>query len=196
MQFNRTVRNYPKDKPIAMEDFVLSPEQEKEILRLATKYKGEAEKCFGAKAYLSGCVLMGAAMEALLLSMVNCFPEIVASTKCAPKKNGKIKRLERWTFINLLVVAKELNWLPSGLLPEEEWNSANAKIGDYVEVVREIRNLIHPVRYVNDFGRKRFTKKYLEACFKIVDAASDYLSSLINDSLLIMLKEKERRKEN
>lgn len=177
-----------------MKDFTLSTEQEKEILRLATQYKREAEKCFGAKAYLSGCVLMGAAMEAILLSTANCFPEIVASAKYAPKKkNGKIRRLDRWTLVDLLAVVKELNWLPSGLSPEDEWNSVNAKIGDYVNVVRQIRNLIHPVRYLNDFGRKRFTKKCLEACFEIVDIAVDYLSSLINDSLSIMLKEKDRR---
>ena len=176
-----------------MKNFVLSTEQEKEILRLAAQYKQEAEKCFSAKAYLSGCVLMGAAMEAILLSTANCFPEIVASAKCAPKKDGKIKRLDGWTFMNLLAVAKELNWLPSGLSLENEWSSAHAKIGDYVEVVRQIRNLIHPVRYANDFSRKRVTKKYLEACFEIVDTAIDYLYSLINNSLKIMLEEKERR---
>ena len=132
-------------------------------------------------------------MEAILLSTANYFPKIVASTKYTPKKNGKIKRLDRWTLMDLLAVAKELNWLPSGLSPEDEWNSAIAKIGDYVDVVRNIRNLIHPVRYLNDFSRKRFTKKYLEACFEIVDTSIEYLSSLIKDSLLIMLDEKERR---
>ena len=176
-----------------MKNFALSSEQEKEIMPLAIQYKREAKKCLGAKAYLSGCVLMGAAMEAILLSTANCFPEIVMSTKHAPKKNGKIKRLDRWTLMDLLAVAKELNWLPSGLSPEDEWNSANAKIGDYVDVVRNIRNLIHPVRYLDHFGRKRFTKKYLEACFEIVDTAIEYLSSLIKDSLSIMLEEKERR---
>lgn len=181
------------DKLAAMEDIALSTEQEKEILRVATQYKREAEKCFGAKAYLSGCVLMGAAMEAVLLSTANCFPKIVASAKCAPKKDGKIKRLDRWTFMDLLAVAKELNWLPSGLSLKDEWDSAQAGIGDYVEVVRQIRNLIHPVRYVNDFSKKRVAKKYLVACFEIVDTATDYLYSLVSDSLKIMLEEKERR---
>lgn len=176
-----------------MKDFALSTEQEKEIMPLAIQYKREAKKCFGAKAYLSGCVLMGAALEAILLSTANCFPEIVTSIKQAPKKNGKIKRLDRWTLMDLLAVAKELNWLPSGLSPEDEWISANVMIGDYVDVVRNIRNLIHPVRYLDHFGRKRFPKKYLEACFKIVDTAHEYLSSLIKDSLSIMLEEKERR---
>ena len=176
-----------------MEDFVLSSEQGGEILSIATLYKREAKKCFRAKAYLSGCVLMGAAMEALLFSAINCFPWKIASVKCAPKSKGEIKRLDRWTFSELLAVAIELNLLPSGLSSEDKWSSAHAKIGDYANLVRKIRNLIHPVRYVNDFSRKRVTKKYLEACFVIVDAAADYLYLLVSTSLKIMLEEKERR---
>lgn len=177
-----------------MEDFTLSTDQEKGIMPLAIQFKKEAKKCFSAKAYLSGCVLMGAAMEAILLSTVNCFPaEIFVSTKYVPKVKGKTKRLDKWKLNELLAVAKGLNWLPSGLSPEDEWNNANAKIGDYVDVVQKIRNLIHPIRYLDDFGRKRFTKKYLKACFVIVDAANDYLSSLVKNSLSILLDEKERR---
>jgi hypothetical protein len=96
--------------------------------------------------------------------------------------------------MELLAVARELNWLPAGLSLEAEWNSAHAEIGDYVEVVRQIRNLIHPVRYANDFSRIRVTKKYLEACFEIVDSATDYLYLPVNESLKIMLEEKEKRK--
>jgi hypothetical protein len=177
-----------------MVDFVLSTEQEQEILSLARLYKREAKKCFEAKAYLSGCVLMGAAMESILLSAANLFPEIIASVKCAPKKNGKVKRLDSWKFNELLMAAKELNWLPSGLSSEDEWSDAQAKIGDYVDVVRKIRNLIHPVRYLNDFSRTRVTKKYLEACFEIVDTAADHLNMMISSSLKLMLEEKERRK--
>jgi len=176
-----------------MKDFVLSTEQEKEILPLAAQYKREAKKCLSAKAYLSGCVLMEAAMEAILLSTANCFPEIITSARCTPKKDGKIKHLDRWTFIDLLTVARELNWLPPGLSPKDEWSSVHAKIGDYVEVVRQIRNLIHPIRYVNDFSGKRVTRKYLKACFEIVDIAIEYLYSVVNSSLKIMLREKERR---
>lgn len=176
-----------------MEDFELSAEEEKEVLRLANLYKREAEKCYNAKAYLAGCVLIGAAMEAVLLSAANCFPEIVASAKCAPKEKGKIKRLNKWVFAELLRVAKELNWLPSGLSPEEEWNIANAEIGDYVEVVRHFRNLIHPARYANDFARKRVTKKYYEACFSVVNTAVDYLLMFVKNSLKMLVKEKRRR---
>jgi hypothetical protein len=177
-----------------MVDFVLSTAQEKEILSLARLYKREAKKCFEAKAYLSGCVLMGAATESILLSAANLFPEIIASVKCAPKRKGIVKRLDSWTFNELLMAAKELNWLPSGLSSKDEWSNAHANIGDYVDVVRQIRNLIHPVRYLNDFNRKRVTKKYLEACFEIVDTAADHLYLMISSSLKIMLEEKERRK--
>lgn len=176
-----------------MEEIALSEVQEKGILQLAIKYKQEAKKCYKAKAYLSGCVLIGAAMETILLATANCFTGNVLSSRSAPKKKGKIKRLDEFRFIDLIAVAKELNWLPSELSPKDDWNNTKVKIGDYVEVVRQIRNLIHPVRYINDFGRKRVTKKYYDACYEIVNTAVDHLDSIINNSLSIMLEERERR---
>jgi hypothetical protein len=44
--------------------------------------------------------------------------------------------------------------LSSALSLEGEWDSARAEIGDYLEVIRQIRNLIHPVRYVEDIVKK------------------------------------------
>jgi hypothetical protein len=176
-----------------MVGYIFSKAQEKEILSLARLYKREAKKCFDAKAYLAGCILIGAAMESILLSAANLFPEIITSAKCAPKRKGVVKRLDSWTFNELLMAAKELNWLPSGLSSKGEWDNAHANIGDYVDVVRQIRNLIHPVRYLNDFSRKRVTKKYLEACFEIVDTAADHLYLIVSSSLKLMLEEKARR---
>ena len=125
-------------------------------------------------------------MEALLLSSANCFPEIVTLAKSAPKRNGKVRPLREWSFFNLLRVAEELSWLPSVLSEKDDWNDAKAEIGDYVDVVRQIRNLVHPARYAGDFTGKKVTKKYYEACFRIVEAASDHLLEIIKASLKIM----------
>ena len=172
-----------------MTGFDFNLEQQNKIHRIAIQYKREARKCYTAKAYLSGCILMGAAMEALLLSAINCFPEIISTAKSAPTKKREIKHFEKWKLKELLAVANELNWLPCALSKDEEWNTANAKIGDYVDIVRQIRNLIHPVQYAKEFSRKRITKKYLDACFSIVDAASDNLSKVVN----MIIEERKRR---
>ena len=94
-------------------DFDFTLDQQKAIQRIALQYKREAEKCYSAKAYLAGCVLIGAAMEGLLLSTINCFPELIFAVKSAPRIKGKIKHYEKWTFAELLRVAKELGWLSS-----------------------------------------------------------------------------------
>ncbi len=176
-----------------MEDFDLSAEEEQEVIRLANLYKQEAEKCYNAGAYLAGCVLIGAALEAVLLSALNCLPDVVVSAKCAPREKGTIKQLNKWVFAELLRVTKELNWLPSGLSSEEEWNIANAEIGDYAEVVRHFRNLIHPARYAKEFAGEEVAKEYYEACFNVVNVAVDYLLMFVSDLLEIMVEEKERR---
>jgi hypothetical protein len=81
-----------------------------------------------------------------------------------------------------MAVAKERNWLPSGPSPDE-WNGVGVQIGDYGEVVRKIRNLVHPARYAVDSPRKRITTRHLESSFEILDVTSDYLLDKIESSL-------------
>jgi len=178
-----------------MKRFDFSLEKQIKIHRISLFYKREAEKCLNAKAYLSGCIFIGAAMEGLLITTINCCYYLILETKSAPRKKGEVKELELWKFHELLSVAKELMWLPSSLSPEEEWDIARAQIGDYVEVIRQIRNLIHPVRYVDDIGKKKITKKYLAACFNILEAAADQLTMVVKLSLKAMRVEQRKRRD-
>jgi hypothetical protein len=82
-----------------------------------------------------------------------------------------------------LGVAKEQGWLPSGLSLSEQWDNEKAYIGDYAEALRQIRNLVHPVRYILDLPRKRITKRYLEASFEIFEVSTEYLMNKIGESL-------------
>ena len=65
----------------------LSDEEEKELYRLSRIYWQEAERCEGAKAYLAGCVMLGSALESLLIIMVNAHSDEAESTgqESAPK---------------------------------------------------------------------------------------------------------------
>lgn len=179
---------------ISMNDFDFSLEQQKRIQHLAFLYRNEAEKCFSVKAYLSGCILIGAAFEALLLSTINSFPELVLNAKNTPKNDGKIKKLERWSLGELITVAKEIGWLPSDLYSEEKWKIVGINTEDYFEVVQRIRNLIHPARYTKEFGRKRITKKHLIICFNIVNNAANFLYQSLRINLGILKKENKKRK--
>jgi len=57
----------------ATNDIGLTNDQYEKILKVATLYKKQAEKCREGKAYLAGCILMGAAFEAILLATAHCF---------------------------------------------------------------------------------------------------------------------------
>jgi len=166
-----------------MPNFELSEETFNEVLRLSRMYHREAERCQNAKAFFAGCVMIGAAFEAFLLSFADCYPDEAMNSTAAPKDKGKVKPLIDWSLSNLLAVAKEESWLPSALSTEEDWDEAKAQIGDYGEVIKQIRNLIHPARFATDMPRKRITNKYLEYSFEVIKVANDFLMEKINESL-------------
>lgn len=52
----------------------LTDTQEKEFYRLSRLYWQQALRCEEAKAYLAGCVMLGSALETMLILMINCYP--------------------------------------------------------------------------------------------------------------------------
>ena len=187
-----------------MEKFrTLSDEEEQEFWRLYRLYGSEAQRCEKARAYLAGCVMLGSALEALLILMVNVYDEEAAATGIVPMKGKNIKTpkpLLDWDLAELLRVAKAAKWLPAGLDPNDEWNSRKAKIGDYAEAARMIRNLVHAGRYRKEHFRGRVTKKHLERQFEIVEVCREWLADHNAKSLLAHLKGDEeatrREREN
>jgi len=161
----------------------LADEQEKELYRLQRLYWREALRCKQAKAYLAGCVMLGSALETLLILMINCYPDEADRTGTVPTFKGKPKPLRKWNFIELLRVAKAANWLPSQLDLNDHWNTRKAQIGDYAEVVRMVRNLVHPGSYAAEHYRGRVTAKYLRRQFEVVLLCHDWLAEHNKKSL-------------
>ena len=154
-----------------------------EMLRLQRLYFREASKCEEAKAFLPGCVMLAAALEAALIAMVHCFADEVAGCKTAPHVNGAVKPVLKWRLVELLRVAKTLGWLPAGLRLEEAWQQKRASIGDHAEVLRILRNLVHPAAYVAEHDGKRVISKHLAHAFQVLDIASKHLLARLNSSL-------------
>jgi hypothetical protein len=161
----------------------LTDEEEKELNRLSRFYWQEALRCEKAQAYLAGSVMLGSALETMLILMINCYSDEADQTGKVPTIKKKPKALLNWKYIELLRVAKAANWLPSALDLENEWSSRKARIGDYAEVVRMVRNLAHPACYVADHYRGRVTRKYLQRQFEVVLLCRDWLSERNNKSL-------------
>ena len=166
----------------------LTDEEEKEFYRLQRFYWKEALRCEKAEAYLAGCVMLGSALETQLILMVNVYPDEAEQTGEAPKKAGKVKPLMDWNLGGLLRVAKAAQWLPSALDLADAWHGRKARIGDYAEVVRMVRNLAHPARYAVDHHRAHVTRKYLQRQFDVVLLCRDWLAARNNASLIEHMK--------
>lgn len=161
----------------------LTEDEEREVRRLSRFYWTEALKCEEAKAYLAGCVMLGSALEALLMLMVNCYVEEVDAGGWAPSRKGATKCLVDWNLAQLLSVAKSAEWLPTAINLRDGWNGRKAKIGDFAEVTRLVRNLVHPGSYLKEHSPSRVTTKYLQQQFEVVQLCSDWLAERNNRSL-------------
>jgi hypothetical protein len=128
--------------------------------------------------------MLGSALETLLTLMVNAYSDEAEKTGKVPMKKGHPKPLLDWQFVELLRVAKAAQWLPSNLDLQDAWSKRKARIGDYAEVVRQVRNLAHPARYVEDHRRKRVTATHLEGQFEVVLLCRDWLAARNNTSLI------------
>ena len=119
--------------------------------------------------------MAAAVMETMLILIVNIYPDEAVATNKAPSYHGTVKPLLRWSLAELLAVAKAADWLPSGLNLSDEWDNRKAKVGDYAEVTRQLRNLLHPARYMEDHYKKRITVKQAQLVFDTMDAINNYL---------------------
>lgn len=167
----------------------LTDNEEKELYRLHRLYYREARKCENAKAYLAGCVMLGSALETMLVLMINVYPEEAGQTGKIPRYRNRPKALRHWKLEELLRVVKAAGWLPFALdVEKEDWNSRKARIGDYAEVVRMIRNLVHPARYMVDRPGGRATLNRLRCQFQVVDLCRDWLVGHVHQSLRVEME--------
>jgi hypothetical protein len=167
-----------------MKDIELTDEQFQELMRLCSMYKREAEKCKDAKAYLASCVMIGAALEAALIGMCDCyFDEIPVDLIPKERKTSKPKHILDWSLFQLLKIARECHWFPVGMTLNDEWDSKKAEVGDWAVVLKEFRNLVHASRYIQDFLRSRVTKRRLETCFDVLDVVISHFQEKLYVSL-------------
>jgi len=163
--------------------FYLKEQDFNELLRLSHVYYREAIRCEDSKAYIAGCVMAGACLETLLVMMVNMYGAEVQAADLVPIMKQKLKPLLKWTLRELVLAARGMNWLQAGLQIGAEWNTRRANIGDYAEVLRQIRNLVHPARYLQDHSPLRVTRKYLKQSIEIIEVVAKHLEAKVSASL-------------
>ena len=85
------------------------------LLRIHNFYIEEAKKCYETKAFFAGCVMLGSALESILLVMVAQYQKEINTLTNFPKSRGKPTAAINWSLSDLLNVAADLNWLPRKL---------------------------------------------------------------------------------
>lgn len=115
---------------------------------IVIRHEEEAFRAASAKAYTAGVILIGAALEGLLL--IRC----LRSKSKAIRTAGTLPRRRRpyspddpskWTFETLIGVCLSAGWLPR--ISTEYVQYAPDALAD---ILREMRNLVHPGRFVRE----------------------------------------------
>ena len=78
----------------------LTDEEEKELYRLQRVHGQEALRCEESKAYLAGCVMLGSALETILILMVNIYSDEAEQTGNVPTKMASRSRCWTGSLLN------------------------------------------------------------------------------------------------
>lgn len=111
------------------------------LLRFERRARGEVATCRETKAYLAGCILIGAMTEYLMMTMIRIFPNDVY-------RRGR-KLGEYWTLKGLNDFAHDCGWFSDDVYAA-------------AERIRTTRNMMHPHWYARK-QPPRITKHLLSA---------------------------------
>jgi hypothetical protein len=168
----------------------IGPRKYAELVDLINVLDRESERCAKARAYYAACVLQGAVLEALLIAMCDCYIDDVRAwrLKTSPRVRPRGPLL-KWDLDTLIRVALALEWLPVRRGPR-----ARRQVGDWLAVVKELRNLIHPGRHMRDYPTLRLRKAHYSDAYAIVRAATSHLDAKVNADLSAEIDRQEKRR--
>jgi hypothetical protein len=153
---------------------------EDELHRLLGVYRRQANKCMAAGACLAASVMVGSALETALLLMVPAFPDEAEATGCIPReKNGTIRPLLSWTLFDLLAVAEAAGWLSTGPDGIGVKLRRRPPLGRSADIVRRVRNLVHPARFARDHLGRGITKRSAQRTMATLDDVIDSMLSRV-----------------
>ena len=150
-------------------DFLLDFVKVSTLIRLAFSYHEQAGASRQAKAHLAACIMLGATVEEMLIIVINLFCD--ETRRVADAKNLKLRELLRWDLGQLLDVAKTAGLLPNKLTLEEKLDRRTVRDPVPTDTIREIRNLVHPGRYLRKRGGGEITQNELDMLYGTCHAA-------------------------
>jgi hypothetical protein len=109
----------------------------KELVRILMRDYMEIVKCIKSGCWKSAIILCGSDIEAILYDLLKQNEPSALSSKSAPKFKGNVLPLEEWKLNSLINNASELTLVSKG-------------IEGLTHTAREFRNLIHPLKEINE----------------------------------------------
>lgn len=151
-----------------------------ELLRLSRMYRREARRAASAKAYLAACIMIGSTVETALVCLVHLYWADIPPNAQLPSRHGKTRHVLDWSLADLSRIAVLAGWLPANA---DDWNSKEARIGDWIRWVHRVRNLVHPARYLADHPRRRITEGYARTAFDVLSISSEWFVARVAKSI-------------
>jgi hypothetical protein len=140
---------------------------------LQVQFEREASASAAVGAFHAAATMMGAAIEAALLACcLRRLDEVRRARARLPEKQRPRKGNPRtWTFEQLTRVAAEASWLPEfhacdGVLPSEI----------LIDMVRELRNMVHPAVHLRSTLTNRVVRTKYEDAQAIYDLLRRHLT--------------------
>ena len=147
--------------------------------RLTARYHKEARRAAKAKAYYGACILIGSALEASLLMMCSIrTKEVEAYVRTLSAERRPPRQLTKWGLNDLVNTATALDWIPG-----RKTKHARTRPGDWMHVVRELRNLAHPGKHIRDYHKVKVRKAQWADAKAIYDLAIASLLDLVKADL-------------
>jgi hypothetical protein len=161
----------------------LSSSEFAELLRVTDIYDEEAHKCLASGAFLAGCAMLAAELEAVLLLTASVHTEEIDESPFRPEREGKPKALISWKFWELLRVARDLGWIQSDWFVEIDTDGQLIRANDHADLVRKVRNLMHPARYIQDIPGGQVNEADLDICYRVVEEVIDRLGTMLGPAM-------------
>lgn len=121
----------------------------------------EAVLCHAANAHLATVVMLGSLLEGALLGKVLANPAAANRAAASPKEaSGAVRPFDRWFLSNFIDVAIECGWI-------------HQTRGDFSDVLREYRNLVHPFKAKG--AGYRIDRGTASICWQVVISTLDDL---------------------
>lgn len=135
------------------------PELEK-LSALQHQYETEATICAQGKAFHAAAAMIGSAMEtALLIVCLNYRDNAIEARNLLPEQiRPKFTNPRSWNFNQLVMIVDKAGWLPDIVVEDDILSSYRL-----TNLVRQLRNMLHPARHLSDRSVLDVERQYTNA---------------------------------